>query len=127
MKMRRWCTDTDLKAIFCPSVLFLSASLILSAFTHIWNPAAFPSIFIDEVTYMQRAINLLEGLGPNDNPLHYDHPYFGQLFLAGVLKLIGYPGSILNASSSSSTGDDIQHQIQMLYAVPRVLMGILAV
>ena len=50
----------------------------------------------------------------------YDHPYFGQLFLGGVLKLIGYPDIL-----SPKAGD--VHSIEMLYLVPRVIMGLLAV
>jgi hypothetical protein len=76
---------------------------------------------------MRKALHILDGLGPQegpDDPLSYrshpyTHPYFGQLFLAGALGIIGYPGS-LNASN------DIQ-SIETLYVVPRVLIGLLAV
>ena len=52
----------------------------------------------------------------------YDHPYFGQVFLASILGVINYPNS-LNVSGSGNT----EHSIQMLYVVPRLVMGILAV
>ena len=60
----------------------------------------------------------MEGLGPQE-AYYYDHPFFGQIFLGGVLKVIGYPES-LNPSPD-------EHSIESLYEVPRVLMGILAV
>jgi hypothetical protein len=117
---------------------------VLSAYTHIWNPIGFPVLRPDEGAYMRRAMHVLEGLGPQDpasrfdhsqdSTSSYDHPYFGQLFLGGILKLIGYPGSIINPSSfsssstiSSSSPNSIQHSIEMLYLVPRMLMGMLAV
>jgi 4-amino-4-deoxy-L-arabinose transferase-like glycosyltransferase len=95
----------------------------LSAFIHIWNPAGFPGIDQDEGHYMRRAMEVLQGLGPQESKgtffYPYDHPYFGQIFLAAVLSLLNYPSSINPSVSSDS--------IEMLYLVPRVLMGILAV
>jgi hypothetical protein len=64
-------------------------------------------------------MNVLIGQGPQESLL-YDHPYFSQLFLAGVLALIGYPNSL-----HPSVGD--VHSIETLYLIPRILMGILAV
>jgi parallel beta-helix repeat protein len=99
--------------------------LALAVITHLWNPIGFPDIFYDEGTYMRRAMHLLSSLGSqevieNRDP-YYDHPYFGQIFLAAALGLIGYPHS-LNLSANGDT-----HSIEMLYIVPRVLMGLLAV
>src|SRR5689334_5134694 len=108
------------KDISHSSLLLLSIPLTLSAFTHLWNPIGFPSVFIDEVTYIQRALHVLEGLGP-ENPSvgNYDHPYFGQLFLAGVLTLVDYPNSVLNpyisSSSSFTSPNNIRNSIEMLY------------
>lgn len=73
---------------------------------------------------------VLQGQGPQESPtdgypIPYDHPYFGQIFLAGVLKIINYPNSIISPFASSL--DYIQHSIQMLYLAPRVLMAILAI
>jgi hypothetical protein len=99
--------------------LLISIPLALSAFIHLWNPVGFPGIHYDEGIYMRRAFHVLEGQGPQE-PGRYDHPYFGQLFLAGVFRLLGYPDSI-----DTSTGDI--HSIENLYMVPRVLMGLLAV
>ena len=51
--------------------------------------------------------------------VQYDHPYFGQLFLGGILELIGYPNMYYS-------GDNM-HSIEMLHFIPRIIMGILAV
>jgi 4-amino-4-deoxy-L-arabinose transferase-like glycosyltransferase len=92
--------------------------LAISAFTHLWNVAGFPDVFFDEGAYMHRTMHVLKGLGPEEGAL-YDHPFFGQIFLAGVLAVIGYPHSL---NSTDSVGS-----ISMLYLIPRVLMGVLAV
>lgn len=103
--------------------------LILSAFTHLFNPGGFPCVNFDEAVGIRRAMHTLVGLGPQDpssrfdhsqaSTSSYDHPHFGQIFLAGLFKIIGYPYS-LNPSSSIES-------IEMLYVVPRVIMGLLAV
>ena len=69
----------------------------------------------------------MKGLGPQEtsnDPIAYPnypytHPYFGQLFLAGLLGVVGYPNSL-------HPTPDVQ-SIEMLHLVPRVIMGILAV
>jgi Dolichyl-phosphate-mannose-protein mannosyltransferase len=108
------------------STLIVVIPLALSAFTHLWNPIGFPSIYVDEAHYMRRTMNLIEGHGPQESAeifQHpYDHPYFGQLFLASIIGVINYPYS-LNLSSSSDT---IQ-SVEMMYAIPRLFMGVLAV
>ncbi|MGI0025249.1 MAG: glycosyltransferase family 39 protein, partial [Nitrososphaera sp.] len=93
--------------------------LILSSFTHLWNAAGFPDLFYDEGVYMLRAMNVLYYHDVQENPYYYDHPPFGQIFLAGLLAITGYPNS-LNPSSSVES-------IQTLYLVPKIWMGILAV
>jgi len=98
------------------SILLLSIPLVLSTFTHLYNPIGFPSVYTDEDTYMRRAMVVLE----SGSPLLFDHPYFGWLFLGGLLGITGYPDSV-----HPSPGD--VHSIEMLYFIPRVLMGILAV
>jgi hypothetical protein len=101
-------------------IFLLVIPCILAAFTHLWNPIGFPNgPSNDEGIYIRRAMHVLSGQGPQESLL-YDHPYFSQLFLAGVLSLIGYPNSL-----HPSVGD--VHSIQALYLVPRILMGILAV
>ena len=100
-------------------VFLILIPLSLSAFTHIWNPVGFPDIFFDEGVYVGRALHVLAGLGPQERAYYYDHPYFGQIFLAAVFKVIGYPGNILSST--------VNHSIESLYAIPRILMGVLAV
>ncbi len=105
-------------------VIILLVPLILSAYTHLWNPLGFPSFHIDEAHYMRRAMLVIENMGPQESaasgyPRTYDHPYFGQIFLAGVSSLIGFP-DILKPSSNIQS-------IESLHLVPRVVMGILAI
>jgi hypothetical protein len=108
--------------------LILSSIILVSCFFHLWNLDGFPSIYRDEDHYLRKAMHIMEGEGLQENSddlisyqsHKYDHPYFGQLFLGGVLKLIGYPDSL-----SPKSGD--VHSIEMLYLVPRVIMGLLAV
>lgn len=83
---------------------------------------------VDEAHYMRRAMLVLYGLGPQEPvsggyPYPFDHPYFGQLFLAGALKLIDYPDSLRPSLESGN----LENSIQALYLVPRVVMGLLAV
>ena len=108
--------------------LILLSIILVSSFFHLWNLDGFPSIYRDEDHYLRKAMYILEGEGLQEDSddlisyqsHKYDHPYFGQLFLGGVLKLIGYPDSL-----SPKVGD--VHSIEMLYLVPRVIMGLLAV
>ena len=108
--------------------LILFSIILVSCFFHLWNLDGFPSIYRDEDHYLRKAMHILEGEGlqEDSNDLisyqshKYDHPYFGQLFLATVLKTIGYPDML-----SPKAGD--VHSIEMLYLVPRVIMGLLAV
>ncbi|MGB6627387.1 MAG: hypothetical protein WBE61_04575 [Nitrososphaeraceae archaeon] len=72
---------------------------------------------------MRRAMHVLSGQGPQEDLTFYDHPYFGQLLLAAILGSIGYPHSMI----SSYAGSNLQHSIEALYLVPKILMGILAV
>lgn len=67
---------------------------------------------------MYRAMHILAGEGLQVN-YFYDHPYFGQIFLAGFLAMIGYPDS-LNPTPDA-------HSIHTLYLVPRILMGLLTI
>jgi hypothetical protein len=76
---------------------------------------------------MRRAVHVLEGLGPQEQrnttwsfEQPYDHPYFGQIFLAGALGAVGYPDSL-----NPRVGDI--YSIEMLHLAPRLLMGALAV
>jgi 4-amino-4-deoxy-L-arabinose transferase-like glycosyltransferase len=110
--------DLASKKIYRMSRFAILVPVVLSAFTHLWNPAGFPDIFYDEGVYMRRVMHVLEGAGPQEGTF-YDHPYFGQVFLAAFLWATGYPDS-LNPSPTSQA-------IATLYALPRIMMGILAV
>jgi hypothetical protein len=72
---------------------------------------------VDEGHYLRKAISTEtgQGLQPQDR---YRAPYFGQIFLAGIFSIIGYP-------NLDSLGD--KNPVEHLYLVPRVIMGILAV
>ena len=77
------------------SVFLMLIPLILSSFTHLWNPIGFPAIWVVEGQYMQRAMSVLNGFNLEEskeiNPRPYDHPFFGQVLLGGVFSIIGYP------------------------------------
>ena len=100
------------------SILLLLIPLVLSGYTHLYNPVGFPDIFFDEGVYMRRAMNVLEGNGPQES-YFYDHPYFGQLFLSGAMFLAGFPNSLQPEPEASS--------IASLYMIPRIFMGFLAI
>jgi dolichyl-phosphate-mannose-protein mannosyltransferase len=82
---------------------------------------------------MRRAMEVINGLGPQESkdvfPNPIDHPYFGQIFLAGALRLVSYP-NLLNPSvittGTTNTGNAV-HVTEMLWLIPRVLVGLLAV
>jgi hypothetical protein len=101
------------------SILFIITPLVLTAYTHLWNPIGFPAFHGDEGIYISRGMHLLKGLGIQELPF-YDHPYFGQIFLAGIFWIIGFPNSL-----HPSVGN--LQSIEALFIVPRDLMGLLAV
>lgn len=100
------------------SVYLVVIILVLAGFTHLWNTVGFPDIFFDEGVYMGRAMHVLNGLGPQDG-YFYDHPFFGQIFLAAFLGMVGFPNSLHPLMDPNS--------ISLLYLIPRILMGLLAV
>lgn len=99
------------------SLVFILIPLVLSAYTHLWNPTGFPSIHTDEGHYLRKAISTESGDGLQPQA-RYRAPYFGQIFLAGIFSIIGYPSIV-------SVGD--KNPVEQLYLVPRLIMGILAV
>ena len=106
------------KQAYTISGLSILVPLALSAYTHLWNPSGFPNLYYDEGVYMRRAMHVIDGLGPQE-AYYYDHPFFGQMFLAGVLRVTGYPESLHPSAEL--------HSIESLYLVPRLLMGVLAI
>ena len=93
-------------------------ALILAGFTHLWNPIGFPVPNEDESIYLGRAVNFLNTLEVTDNSIGYDHPYFGQIFLAAFLGITGYQDFF------SSPG---HLNYEMIFLIPRIFMGILAI
>ena len=108
-----------LKAFQSRKSLFIFLPLALSSYTHLWNVVGFPDIFYDEGVYIRRAMHVLEGLGPQESEIYYDHPFFSQLFLAGIFKLINFPTFI------GDSKPDLQ-SIDSLYA-GALLSAILAI
>jgi hypothetical protein len=109
-----------LKPAINSNLFFIIIPLILSAYTHLWNPLGFPvGPSYDENIYLRRTMNVLTNLGPQESEL-YDHPYFLQIFLGGILLLIGYPNLL-----HPIVGDVVS--VDMLYLVPKLIMGILAI
>lgn len=98
-------------------LFFLIIPLLLSGFTHLWNPVGYPDIFFDEGIYMRRAVNFLDTGNPQESFL-YDHPYFGQTTIASILALTNY--SDLNPPTDPDS-------LKSLYMIPRIFMGLLAV
>jgi hypothetical protein len=74
--------------------------LALSVITHLLNPIGFPSVHTDEGHNMNRALHLLQGLGPHEGENIYtrifDHPYFGQVLVAAALGVVDYPDFVTN-------------------------------
>src|SRR5918912_1812405 len=104
-----------------PSLLMLLIPIVLCGFVHLWKPTDFPyGLSNDEAIYLRRAIHVLNGLGPQEGPF-YDHPYFAQLFLAGIFKIVGYPHSL------HPNPDGKAVSIEMLYLMPRILTGVLSI
>jgi hypothetical protein len=100
-------------------IFYFALPLIVSAFTFFWNSANYPSgPSNDEGIYIRRAMHVLSGFGPQESLL-YDHPYFSQIFMAGVFSLINYP-HILNP-----TVDSVE-SIKTIFFVPRIIMAIIA-
>ncbi len=107
--------------------LTLLSIILVSSFLHLWNLDGFPSIYRDEDHYLRKAMYILDGKGLQEGsddlisiPSHkYDHPYFGQIFISSFLWLVGFPHS-LNLSADINS-------ISLIYHIPRILMGLLAV
>ena len=96
---------------------YIIIPVILASIIHLTNPVGFPDIFFDEGIYMRRAMNLIDTGNPQESYL-YDHPYFGQIILAGVLQITNYPQNDALTDPTS---------LQNLYLVPRLFMGMIAV
>ena len=94
--------------------LWVLVPVALCAYTHMWNPAGFPDLYDDESAYISRSLAALDG----DVLRGYDHPFFGQVAIAGFMAAAGYP----DVGGGADPG-----QLEKFYAVPRTFMGLLAV
>jgi len=92
----------------------------LCAIIRLWNPIGSPPLYFDEGIYIRRAINLLETHSPQEDQYFYDHPYFGQIFLASIFWVTGFPNSLHPTSNSIQS-------VESLYLLPRMMMGVLAI
>ncbi len=119
-----------LRKRYFATTLFLLVPLVLSAYTHLWNSAGFPSFHPDEGHYIRRALHVLEGGSPEEKlglrgaelsqgGAPYDHPFFGQILLAGIMALVGYPESF-------GSFPDF-HSIEVLNQIPRIIVGSFAI
>jgi hypothetical protein len=100
------------------NILILVIPLLLSSITHLWNLTGFPPIYMDEDIYMRKALKSLNGL-----PLEPDrtNSVYGWLILSIALGAVGFPNS-LDVSPNGGA-----HSIEILYLVPRALIGILGI
>jgi len=103
------------------SNFLLLLALGLSSFAFLWNPLGFPTLRYEDGTYIGRGMHALVAQTPQEGKF-YDHPYFGQLFLAGIFWLIGYPDLV----HPSAVGDVVM-SVEMLWLVPKVFIGILGI
>lgn len=94
--------------------------LLITSFIHLWNPIGFPTVHVDEGTYMFRAMYFLTTGMTDWHTSFYDHPYFGPILLASILKIIDFPSII---------GPEVQNysSIYSSYTIPRIIMGIFAI
>ena len=109
--------------MFSRSNLFIIILIGLAAFTHLWNPIGFPYPEFDEGIYMGRGLYLLTYQDFDDPIFINDHPYFGNLFMAGLFKLANFVDpNLLNTSEHGYENSIIQ-----LFLSSRLAMGLLAI
>ena len=103
--------------------LFIIILIGLAAFTHLWNPIGFPYPEFDEGIYMGRGLYLLTYQDLDDPIFISDHPYFGNIFMAGLFKLANFVDpNLLNTSEHGYENSIIQ-----LFLSSRLAMGLLAI
>lgn len=117
--VRTFASSSNRKMFF-----LLTISLALSSFFHLWNVVGFPDHAPDDGTYIRRSLHMMNGSGPQESKF-YDHPYFGQIFLSAIFTVIDFPNVAISLQSSSVP--NLEQSIIMLYTIPRILMGVLAV
>ncbi len=98
--------------------LLIFIPLILSTYTHLWNPVGFPSLHVDEGHYLRKSLSTLQGQGLQPQDRYYA-PYFGQILMGGIFGAIHYP-EILDPKPDLES-------ITNLYEVPRIIIGLFGV
>jgi hypothetical protein len=73
---------------------------------------------MDEDTYIRKALHALDGLLLEPDKVN---PMYGWLYLTVIFKAIGYPNSL------HPTADGSIDSVEMLYLIPRIFMGVLAI
>ena len=48
------------------AILLMAIPLLISAFTHLWNPVGFPGVQYDEARYIESGVRFIEGSGSQD-------------------------------------------------------------
>ena len=94
--------------------------LLVSTLFHLYNVTGFPTIHIDEGTYMYRAMHFLTIGNIEWNHSFYDHPYFGPIMLGSIFKIINFPHSVPSDILSQGLMDTP-------YTIPRIMIGLFAV
>lgn len=102
------------------SNVLLLIVLLISVFTSFYNPIQYPRFLYDEGSYIGKAMYLLVSHNPQEGS-NYFNPYFGQIFLGGVLWITGYSNS-----SQILAYSNISQSVESLWLVPRLLTGLLA-
>ena len=103
------------------SKLFLAVALLVSVFTSFYNILEFPSLTYDEGSYLGKAMYFLTTHNPQERS-NYFNPYFGQIFLGGILWLAGY-----SDSSQILANSNLVASVESLWFVPRLLTGIMSI
>ncbi|MDR4489942.1 MAG: hypothetical protein R2685_03440 [Candidatus Nitrosocosmicus sp.] len=101
---------------------YFTIILIISISTlfHLYNVTGFPTIHIDEGTYMYRAMHFLTLGNVGWNVSFYDHPYFGPVLLGILLKVVNYPLLVLSDTQFQGLANNP-------YLIPRLMMGLFAI
>lgn len=97
-------------------VLIISTSTLF----HLYDVTGFPTIHVDEGTYMYRAMHFLTWGNVGWNVSFYDHPYFGPILLGMLLKVVIYPILILSDTQFQGFANDP-------YLIPRLIMSLFSI
>jgi Dolichyl-phosphate-mannose-protein mannosyltransferase len=103
--------------------VFIIILIGLAGFTHLWNVVGFPYPEFDEGIYMGRGLYFLTYQVLDDPRFIHDHPYFGNIFMAGLFKLANFVDpNLLNTPEHG-----YESSIVELFLSSRIAMGVLAI